>query len=116
MGCFCLFCCLAVACSLSVLYPDRACLRTSCGLCGDEGFCFRACAAFFSHIPRRNAVFTSPVVSFLLLRAQIRAGSVALLYVSPERFNNERFVNTLKGVKVALFVVDEAHCISEVLL
>eukprot|EP00752_Nemacystus_decipiens_P008801 g7854.t1 len=44
---------------------------------------------------------------------QIRAGSVALLYVSPERFNNERFVNALKGVKVALFVVDEAHCISE---
>lgn len=45
---------------------------------------------------------------------QIRAGTVALLYVSPERFNNERFVKTLKGVKVALFVVDEAHCISEV--
>eukprot|EP00903_Cladosiphon_okamuranus_P013126 g12242.t1 len=44
---------------------------------------------------------------------QIRDGTVALLYVSPERFNNERFVNTLKGVKVALFVVDEAHCISE---
>ena len=45
---------------------------------------------------------------------QIRAGSVSLLYVSPERFNNERFVNALRGVKVALFVVDEAHCISEV--
>lgn len=45
---------------------------------------------------------------------QIRAGSVSLLYVSPERFNNERFVSALKGVKVALFVVDEAHCISEV--
>ncbi|CAM9230720.1 unnamed protein product, partial [Hapterophycus canaliculatus] len=44
---------------------------------------------------------------------QIRAGSIALLYVSPERFNNERFVGTLKGVNVALFVVDEAHCISE---
>lgn len=47
-------------------------------------------------------------------RLQIRAGTVALLYVSPERFNNERFVKTLKGIKVALFVVDEAHCISEV--
>lgn len=45
---------------------------------------------------------------------QIRAGSISLLYVSPERFNNERFVAALKGVKVALFVVDEAHCISEV--
>ncbi|CAM9160756.1 unnamed protein product [Laminaria digitata] len=44
---------------------------------------------------------------------QIRAGSVSLLYVSPERFNNERFVSALRGIKVALFVVDEAHCISE---
>lgn len=44
---------------------------------------------------------------------QIRAGTISLLYVSPERFNNERFMGALKGVKVALFVVDEAHCISE---
>lgn len=47
---------------------------------------------------------------------QIREGEVAVLYVSPERFNNERFLSALQGVKVALFVVDEAHCISEVLV
>jgi len=43
----------------------------------------------------------------------IRTGELRLLYVSPERFNNERFVQLLKGVHVALFAVDEAHCISE---
>lgn len=53
------------------------------------------------------------VVPICLLR-KIRAGVISLLYVSPERFNNERFIRALKGVKVALFVVDEAHCISEV--
>ena len=33
--------------------------------------------------------------------------------MAPERFNNERFVAQLAGVEIALFAVDEAHCISE---
>ena len=36
-----------------------------------------------------------------------------LLYVAPERFNNERFVAQLERTRIALFAVDEAHCISE---
>ncbi len=36
-----------------------------------------------------------------------------LLYVAPERFNNERFLALLEKTKIALFAVDEAHCISE---
>jgi ATP-dependent DNA helicase RecQ len=43
----------------------------------------------------------------------MRAGRLKLLYVAPERFNNERFLESLKRTKVALFAVDEAHCISE---
>ena len=43
----------------------------------------------------------------------LRSGSVKLLYVSPERFNNERFRGQLKSLQVSLFAVDEAHCISE---
>jgi ATP-dependent DNA helicase RecQ len=42
-----------------------------------------------------------------------RAGEVPLLFVAPERFNNERFRSVMHGVRVALFAVDEAHCISE---
>jgi ATP-dependent DNA helicase RecQ len=41
------------------------------------------------------------------------AGSIRLLYVSPERFNNERFLHFLGRLPLALFAVDEAHCISE---
>jgi ATP-dependent DNA helicase RecQ len=44
---------------------------------------------------------------------QLEAGTLRLLYVAPERFNNERFLGTLRRLKLALFVVDEAHCISE---
>ncbi|CAN0441144.1 unnamed protein product, partial [Discosporangium mesarthrocarpum] len=48
------------------------------------------------------------------INKRIRAGKLALLYVSPERFNNERFMSAIRSADVALFVVDEAHCISEV--
>ena len=44
---------------------------------------------------------------------RLRAGTLKLLYVAPERFNNERFLAQLEGTKIALFAVDEAHCISE---
>jgi len=44
---------------------------------------------------------------------QLRSGALRLLYVAPERFNNERFLADLRTVRIALFAVDEAHCISE---
>ena len=47
-----------------------------------------------------------------VLRA-IRDGRLRLLYVAPERFNNERFRGNLERLRVSLFAVDEAHCISE---
>ena len=47
------------------------------------------------------------------LARDLTAGELRLLYVAPERFNNERFLDTLRRTKIALFAVDEAHCISE---
>ena len=44
---------------------------------------------------------------------QLRSGALQLLYVAPERFNNERFLDDLRRIPIALFAVDEAHCISE---
>ena len=43
----------------------------------------------------------------------IRNGDLKLLYVAPERFNNERFLAEMKRTKIGLFAIDEAHCISE---
>jgi ATP-dependent DNA helicase RecQ len=45
--------------------------------------------------------------------ARVRRGEVRLLYVAPERFASPAFARTLASVDVGLFVVDEAHCVSE---
>ena len=39
--------------------------------------------------------------------------SLRLLYVAPERFSSAPFLEAIKDVKVGLFVVDEAHCVSQ---
>jgi ATP-dependent DNA helicase RecQ len=44
---------------------------------------------------------------------RLLSGRLKLLYVAPERFNNERFLAMLRRTPIALFAVDEAHCISE---
>ncbi len=44
---------------------------------------------------------------------QLRNGALKLVYVAPERFRSAGFRSALLQAKVARFVVDEAHCISE---
>ena len=43
----------------------------------------------------------------------MRTGKYKLVYVAPERFRAESFLNALRGVEVSLFAVDEAHCLSQ---
>ena len=43
----------------------------------------------------------------------VRAGKISLLYVAPERLENESFNHFLLTTDVRLFVVDEAHCVSQ---
>jgi ATP-dependent DNA helicase RecQ len=45
--------------------------------------------------------------------ARAVAGEVRLLYVAPERFGSPRFAEAISRARVGLFVVDEAHCISQ---
>jgi ATP-dependent DNA helicase RecQ len=45
--------------------------------------------------------------------ARLSDGRPCIAYVTPERLGEPRFRERLAGVRVALFVVDEAHCISQ---
>ena len=44
---------------------------------------------------------------------RVRTGEIKMLYVAPERLRSLEFVLALRRAGVGLFVVDEAHCISE---
>ena len=47
------------------------------------------------------------------VRRLLRAGELDLLYVAPERLTTPGFVRLLEGVDIALFAIDEAHCVSQ---
>ncbi len=43
----------------------------------------------------------------------LRNGALDLIYVAPERLVNSNFLDILDNIKIALFAIDEAHCISQ---
>ena len=43
----------------------------------------------------------------------ISAGNYKLVYIAPERFYNTDFTTRLGQIKISLFAIDEAHCISQ---
>jgi ATP-dependent DNA helicase RecQ len=43
----------------------------------------------------------------------LKAGKLDLLYVSPERLMMPHFLETLSELNIALFAIDEAHCVSQ---
>ena len=45
--------------------------------------------------------------------ARLRRDEVKLLYISPERLRSRRFLDILNAFPISLFVIDEAHCISQ---
>ncbi|KAB0669640.1 DNA helicase RecQ [Oryzomonas sagensis] len=45
--------------------------------------------------------------------ARLHGGQLDLLYVSPERLMSDGFLDRLQGLDIALFAIDEAHCVSQ---
>ena len=44
---------------------------------------------------------------------QLLEGNITLLYVAPERLLTPRFIALLDRIKISLFAIDEAHCVSQ---
>jgi len=49
----------------------------------------------------------------LQIERRLRSGDLDLLYVAPERLMTPRCLELLEGAKIALFAIDEAHCVSQ---
>ena len=47
------------------------------------------------------------------LASRIRRGEIKMLYLAPERLVQPRMLDFLRGLDIALFAIDEAHCVSQ---
>ena len=45
--------------------------------------------------------------------SEIRSGRVRLVYISPERLQNEFFTSFMQSMPIDMVVIDEAHCVSQ---
>lgn len=63
-----------------------------------------------------RAAFLNSSQSFdesIRVERALRQGALDLLYVAPERLLTQRCLEMLDGVQIALFAIDEAHCVSQ---
>ena len=63
-----------------------------------------------------RAAYLNSTLTFAEVRTietDARAGSLDLLYVAPERLMGERTLALLDTIRIALFAIDEAHCVSQ---
>lgn len=61
----------------------------------------------------RAASLTSVDADWRETQDRLRNGDLDLLYVAPERASGEGFRQLLRSASIALFAIDEAHCVSE---
>lgn len=63
-----------------------------------------------------RAAFLNSTLSFDGARAieqQLLSGELDLLYIAPERLTNARTLDLFGQIQIALFAIDEAHCVSQ---
>ncbi len=61
----------------------------------------------------RAATLTSVDADQAETVARLRSGALDLIYVAPERATRGAFAELLNDARIALFAIDEAHCVSE---
>lgn len=64
-------------------------------------------------VPAAAVNSSTPVSEKQRIAAEARAGTLKLLYLSPERLMVDRTLEFLQGIDVSFFAIDEAHCISD---
>ncbi len=100
----------------SLCYQIPALLRSGCGivispliaLMKDQVDALRQLGVRASYLNSTLDAVTARQVEEALL-----AGELDLLYIAPERLNQDRTLSLLQQAPVALFAIDEAHCVSQ---
>ncbi len=100
----------------SLCYQIPALLRTGCGivispliaLMKDQVDALRQVGVRASYLNSSLDANMAKRVEEALL-----AGELDLLYIAPERLNQERTLSLLQRAPIALFAIDEAHCVSQ---
>jgi ATP-dependent DNA helicase RecQ len=64
-------------------------------------------------VTARQLNSTIPAADVAHVEKEISAGRVQFVFATPERLEDPEFIDTLRKTKIDLFVVDEAHCLSE---
>ena len=65
------------------------------------------------HVQARAVNSTVPAAEVERILQEIRAGEIDFVFATPERLEDAAFLDTLRATTLDLFVVDEAHCLSE---
>ena len=63
-----------------------------------------------------NAAFLNSTLAFdevLRIEGALERGELDLLYIAPERLKQERMLGLLQRMRIALFAIDEAHCVAQ---
>jgi ATP-dependent DNA helicase RecQ len=100
----------------SLCYQIPALLRPGCGivvspliaLMKDQVDALRQVGVKASYLNSSLDAATAGQVEEALI-----AGELDLLYIAPERLNQERTMSLLQHSPIALFAIDEAHCVSQ---
>lgn len=58
-----------------------------------------------------NSSLTPSETSRRILK--IKEGAYKIVYVAPERFRSQKFLDVISKIKISIFAIDEAHCISQ---
>ncbi|MEH6528542.1 MAG: RecQ family ATP-dependent DNA helicase, partial [Porticoccus sp.] len=100
----------------SLCYQIPSLLRSGCGivispliaLMKDQVDALRQLGVRASYLNSTLDAATAKQVEEALL-----AGELDLLYIAPERLNQDRTLSLFQQVPIALFAIDEAHCVSQ---
>jgi ATP-dependent DNA helicase RecQ len=100
----------------SLCYQIPALVRSGCGVVISPLIALMQDQVSALHELGVRAAFLNSTLDFAQVREiedALQQGELDLLYLAPERLKQERTLGLLQRAAIALFAIDEAHCVSQ---